>query len=217
MPRATIASLSRTPGKKPGSSPTKTRGDTRERLLKAAVELFDRYGFEGTSMRALASAVGLKAPAVYNHFKSKEEILLVAVNSALEAFNDSVVAQDDAHLPALVRLDGMIDRHVSYQIENYNVARSNDRLLSIDVIDRFDGPSRKKIRGTMRLYFNTLSEIVGDAAGSRASAAAVRVTALSIGTMCDHVNDWYRADGSLSQREVIALLSRLAKGMIKAL
>lgn len=56
-------------------------GDTARRILCAAVELFATCGFHGTSMRELADASGLRAPSIYEHFGSKEQLLveLIAV------------------------------------------------------------------------------------------------------------------------------------------
>lgn len=48
---------------------------TRERLIQVALELFSEYGYEGTSVEQIASAVGIKAPSIYAHFKGKEDIL----------------------------------------------------------------------------------------------------------------------------------------------
>jgi len=49
--------------------------ETRERILTHATELYLRDGFDGFSMRALARAVGVTAPALYRHYASKEKLL----------------------------------------------------------------------------------------------------------------------------------------------
>ena len=48
--------------------------DTKERILMTALEMFSRYGYEGTNIRELTSALGLVKSAMYRHFESKEEI-----------------------------------------------------------------------------------------------------------------------------------------------
>ena len=47
---------------------------TKNRILKEAYDMFIQKGFQGTSMRDIASAAGIKAGSIYNHFKGKEEI-----------------------------------------------------------------------------------------------------------------------------------------------
>jgi AcrR family transcriptional regulator len=49
---------------------------TREKILDVALELFTDQGFDGTSMREIASRLRISKPAIYYHFASKEEILL---------------------------------------------------------------------------------------------------------------------------------------------
>jgi AcrR family transcriptional regulator len=48
---------------------------TRRRILAAALRLFSREGFHGTSVRALARAVDLTEAAIYYHFPSKRAIV----------------------------------------------------------------------------------------------------------------------------------------------
>jgi AcrR family transcriptional regulator len=59
-----------------------TRADVRRKqLLVEAARLFAQQGFDGTSMRDIASAVGVMAGSLYYHFASKED-LFVAVHAA---------------------------------------------------------------------------------------------------------------------------------------
>lgn len=66
-----------------GSVPTRRRpgrprkaeaGDTKDALLQAAVRLFARHGYAGTSIRAIAREVGLSESVLYAHFESKEAV-----------------------------------------------------------------------------------------------------------------------------------------------
>ena len=49
---------------------------TKQKILKAASTLFSEYGFKATSVRKIASEVGIRESALYNHFQNKEEIFL---------------------------------------------------------------------------------------------------------------------------------------------
>lgn len=48
---------------------------TKERIFKASIDLFAQKGFDATSMREIAEAVGIKKASMYGHFKSKDEII----------------------------------------------------------------------------------------------------------------------------------------------
>ena len=48
---------------------------TRELILQTALKLFSQKGFEAVSVRDIAAELELTAPALYVHFKSKQDIL----------------------------------------------------------------------------------------------------------------------------------------------
>lgn len=47
---------------------------TKERIVEEALTLFSRKGYQGTSVKNIADAVGIKDSSLYKHFKSKQEI-----------------------------------------------------------------------------------------------------------------------------------------------
>ena len=52
--------------------------DTRERLVAAAAELFNRHGYHGTDSNRIAKAAGYATGTFYKHFKDKREAFLAA-------------------------------------------------------------------------------------------------------------------------------------------
>jgi AcrR family transcriptional regulator len=64
-----------------GESPTRRAGrpkgqtGTKDRITDTAIDLFSRRGYEAVSMQDIAEAVGIKKSSIYNHFKSKDQIL----------------------------------------------------------------------------------------------------------------------------------------------
>ncbi len=52
------------------------RTGTKDKILKVARALFSEHGYKGASMRKIASTVGIRESAIYNHYKNKEEIFL---------------------------------------------------------------------------------------------------------------------------------------------
>ena len=52
----------------------RTSPHTKERIERAALELFVAQGVAGTSIRQIASAAGVSLGAMYNYFTSKEEL-----------------------------------------------------------------------------------------------------------------------------------------------
>lgn len=50
-------------------------GETKERILEAALELFAQSGYSGTSMNDIAKQLGITKGALYKHYTGKQEIL----------------------------------------------------------------------------------------------------------------------------------------------
>ena len=69
-----------------------TAEETRKRLLQAAAALFARNGLQGTTLGEIAGAAGLTAPAIYNHFSSKDDLFIAA---ACFMFEEIAAAVED--------------------------------------------------------------------------------------------------------------------------
>lgn len=48
--------------------------DTKQRILSESLRLFSENGYDAVSVAEIASAVGIKAPLLYKHYKSKRDI-----------------------------------------------------------------------------------------------------------------------------------------------
>jgi AcrR family transcriptional regulator len=79
-----------------------------ETLLKVAVELFNERGYDGTSMEDLARKLGITKSAIYHHVPSKQELLRLAVDRALDELFE--VAGEVAAIPgpAIERLEALV-------------------------------------------------------------------------------------------------------------
>ena len=56
----------------------------KRRLLRAAEGVFSRHGLERTSLRAIAKAAGITAPAIYTYYRSKEELYGAIIARSLD-------------------------------------------------------------------------------------------------------------------------------------
>ena len=48
--------------------------DTKSRILSEALKLFAQEGYEAVNVEQIADAVGIKAPSLYKHYRSKRAI-----------------------------------------------------------------------------------------------------------------------------------------------
>lgn len=70
---------------------TNRRGDeVREKIVEAALRCFGTFGFEGTSTRAVAELAEVTHSLVLYHFRSKEQLWISAMDSALSAYTSRI-------------------------------------------------------------------------------------------------------------------------------
>lgn len=71
--------------------------NTKETIMYQALTLFSDRGYEGVSMRDIASAVGIKAASLYNHFKNKEDIFKSIIDEMSKRYEDAVLEMQVPH------------------------------------------------------------------------------------------------------------------------
>lgn len=94
-----------------GSAGTGTRrgrpGHDQQAVLRVAVELFNRQGYDATSVGDVARELGLTKSAIYHHVPSKEHLLRAAIDEALDALLgalDEVASTDGLDAGSRLRL-----------------------------------------------------------------------------------------------------------------
>ena len=89
MPRRSAAPAGQPPGSTGRHSDD---GDTRERILDVALDLFIEQGYDKTSLRQIAEPLGFTQAAIYYHFAAKEDIL-IALHLRLHALGRPALGQ----------------------------------------------------------------------------------------------------------------------------
>ncbi|MEV8547211.1 TetR/AcrR family transcriptional regulator [Streptomyces sp. NPDC051572] len=190
---------------------------TREQLLDAAIDLFGSKGFTSTSMKDLAAAAGVRAPAIYNHFSSKERILAAALVWALEDFKHHVIDTDDPAGEPVARLENLVRKHVTYQLEHSKMVRSADTLLESVALGEILTPEdQAEIRVFIRRYRDLMTQVI-DAVRAQTGAEfpSTGLCVLAILNLCDQSRSWFRVDGELSIEEVKDGYWSLIAGMLR--
>ena len=129
------------------------RGNTKQEILEASLELFSVQGFEATSISQIADAVGIRKASLYSHFESKQEILDTLVKQVLQQYGQhSIFAranweEDAANLPltadAAVQ---MIQGQLRYILHDATIQRA--RKMLVIAVD--DPEVLKKLHGVIR-------------------------------------------------------------------
>jgi AcrR family transcriptional regulator len=182
-------------------SPNADHG-TRTRLLDSAITLFASQGFHACSMREIAKAVNIGAPAIYNHYASKTDILIAAIDSVLctfysALFTDPIPGKAEAALYCILR------RHVLFCVGKREFARAADALLNPELMSR-ELPDSHRLRYTaaMRAYRDILRELIATVQGGGA-AVDEDLQAFLVHEIVDRAGEWYEPD-SIMDPDVLA-------------
>ncbi|MCT1871663.1 TetR/AcrR family transcriptional regulator [Micrococcus luteus] len=176
----------------PQSSPTPRRGRPgydRQTLLAECVELFNRHGYEATSMGMLAAHLGISKSAIYHHVESKEAILDHAVTEALDALeaclDDVVASGSDAGAQVEAAIRGTLGVLAEKQPEVTLLLRlRGNSAVEVAAVER-----RREI--TRR--FGDLLEAAQAAGAVRSDVTPRNLARLALG-MINSIVDWYRPD-----------------------
>ena len=75
-------------GAAPADHPDGAESQRRSEVVLTAGRLFRQHGYERTTVRELARAVGLQSGSLFHHFRSKEEILVAVMNNGIQEVLD---------------------------------------------------------------------------------------------------------------------------------
>lgn len=101
--------------------------DVRTHLLDAALRVFARQGYEGASVRDIASEARVSAGLLYHYFPSKQAVLVAlferSAGLVMEAFARAAAVPDPAaRLGALVRVSAaLVRQHEAFWRVSYGV------------------------------------------------------------------------------------------------
>ena len=139
------------------------RGNTKQEILDAALELFSVQGFEATSIAQIAGAVGIRKASLYSHFENKQAILNALVQKVLEQYEEhSLFARadwekDTGSLPQTADdAVQMIQGQIRYILHDPAISRARKML----VIEQFQNPELAKLQ-TKQNYTDVLGYFTG--------------------------------------------------------
>lgn len=98
--------------------------DRRRRIIAVASELFAHQGFEGTSIRDIATASGVLSGSLYYHFPSKEDLLFTVHQESLTAMRQEVEAAIATISDPWQRLEEAIVAHCNVLLGRGGVTRA---------------------------------------------------------------------------------------------
>ena len=190
-----------------------------EAIRAAAFTQFAERGYPVVTVRDIMKACGLTQGALYNHFKSKDELLhdiIASTQGELERLCQQAVAgaggDPRAELAAFVRVYVM--RHCRLRIEALVANREIGWLDTARVADI--RRSRRAIRDiVVTILSHGIERGVFDPPRIE-GRHDLKAIAMSLLDQCTHVSMWYRPGGDLTEEQMAKLYTDMALRVVGA-
>jgi TetR/AcrR family transcriptional regulator, cholesterol catabolism regulator len=176
----------------------------REAIMDAAMHLFGKQGYSGTSMRDIAGAVGVLPGSLYAHIASKEALLVDIVEDGINRFLAAAQPHVESDASPSEKLRAMVVAHVAV------VADNPERSLVVFHQWRFLGEQNIHAAiGKRREYEQAFIGVIEDGMKSGAFRANLnrRIAVLTILGALNWTPEWLSPDGSLSPEEVGGMIA----------
>lgn len=99
----------------------------KEVILKAAATLFHQKGYKAASMRDLAELVGVEAASLYNHIRSKTELLHDICFNVANVFWEHLNKVELSEATPIEKLETLLRFHIRQMIGNFEEVYISDR------------------------------------------------------------------------------------------
>jgi AcrR family transcriptional regulator len=170
----------------------------RELILAEAAKLFKDRGYSGTSMRDLAGQVGMEAASMYNHIKSKDELLDTICFRISDTYISQLAEIERTAIPYGEKIKSLVRLHIRLMVEDsaaVSVANHDWKYLPEPRLTEF-----KQARKSYEKGFAALIE-AGIAAGEF-RPVNVSVALFTVLSAVRWVELWYRPGRGLTADEL---------------
>jgi AcrR family transcriptional regulator len=176
-----------------------------ESLLAVAVGVFIEQGYDGTSMEDLSKRLGITKSAIYYHVDSKEDLLRMALDRALDGLFALVATQPGEDEPAIRRLEYLVRGSVKVLVE---------RLPYVTLLLRVRGNTEVERRALERR--RQFDRIVADLVKQAEADGDVRpdvdpaMTARLLFGMVNSIVEWYKPGKHAGAEELGDIVCKVA-------
>jgi TetR/AcrR family transcriptional regulator, cholesterol catabolism regulator len=184
---------------------------TAQAIREEAAKLFFARGYDATSLRQVAAAVGLKVGSLYNHIASKEDLLLQVMGGIIDDLLDLQQKALDTEGDVIEKLRAVLDCHLRFHAE-----RAQEVFIGNAELRSLPEPDRRVIIEKRSQYEKIIQSLIEDAGDEgMASVLDPRIHTYSLVAQATHIASWYRPGGRLTLDEIVAIYTKLALRELK--
>jgi TetR/AcrR family transcriptional regulator, cholesterol catabolism regulator len=181
--------MTRTPRKK---------ASKKELILIRAAAMFREKGFAATSMRDLAEMVGIEAASLYNHIRSKNEILEAICFEVANIFNTHIDSIESSGQNSIAKIESILRFHIKQMVENYEEVFVSDREWK-----HLDEPYLSNFQTQRRNYRKKFAAIIENGIAKNEIRKIDAPTAVLIMLHAvSGIESWHRSVAKISAQEL---------------
>jgi len=190
----------------------KKNSTKKEVIIEKASRLFREKGFGAASMRDLAEHVGVEAASLYNHIRSKSEILQTICFKVANEFMTNLEAVESSNQTTLKKMESIIRLHIRMMLDQYEFVYIADHEWR-----HLPEPYLSNFLNQRRNYRKRLGDIIEDGIGKGEIKHIDPYTAvLIILSAISGIDSWQRSRKSTSAEVLEAnMVKYLIEGLKK--
>lgn len=192
--------------------------ERRREIARVAADLFNRRGFRGTSLSAVAQALNTNRASLYYYIANKRELYDEVVREVSEGNLATAEAVHRTRAPALEKLRTLVTALMNSYAEHYPLLYVYIRE-NLSHVENERTEWSRYMRGLNRKYEEVFTAIIQEGIddGSIRPLASARVMAFGIIGMIGWTNRWFVPQKSTESAQVIgAAFAEMALGGLRA-
>jgi len=172
---------------------------SKEKLIEVALDLFAAKGFRGTSIRNIASAMGMSISNIYHYFGNKEGLLLAILERSSKGLVESLHEVSEMDMDPLDRFCRLIDVHISVSLKH----KKESKIFFLDEEDL--APEGHEINRKIQMEVLGIyeKEIRALESAGYTKCRSIKIMAFNVLALINWFMRWYKYDGALSREEII--------------
>src|SRR5579884_1434147 len=175
------------------------KGERADHIYRVAAEIMCQKGYEATSMKDIADAVGLTKAGIYHYIVGKEDLLFQIMSFAMDMVDENVVTPARKIADPEQRLRVIIEGHARRILEVGGAV-----TVILEEMAALTPAHRKAIRARKRRYFDQVRETIGELqTQGKLRDVDPTVAAFNLFGMINWISRWYRPDGKLTPDQIM--------------
>lgn len=170
----------------------------KEELMKAAVELFSTRGFKGTSVRDIASKVGISVSHMYHYFENKEDLWVATQEYSVRWLPERLEAVWQESSDPLERFKLLLREHLAMS----RMYQKESRIFTMNQEHLSKKGNVKNLQSQQRVLDVYVKHIESLRDAGYVSTARSKILAFNILGVLNWYLRWYRQDGPLPAADV---------------